>query len=170
MNLDTGKGLFLSRHFKNAYTTRDIDAAARMFAARHGLRSFHFMRDIPFGPGATIDIGLAWAGDVMFDLIQPSGETENLYSTMLPPEGQLVRFHHLGHLIEQREEWDAVVAQATASGYPIRWPGPAPHCSSARHGEDRRSRASRRRRSLAGSDYLAASAPALVARLLEVQP
>jgi hypothetical protein len=119
MNLVTGNGLFLSRHFQNAYTTRDADAAARMFADRHGIRSFHFMRDVPFGPGATINIGLAWAGDVMVELIQPAGEGENLYSTMLPPEGQLVRFHHLGHLIEQREEWDAVVAQATASGYPI---------------------------------------------------
>ena len=112
MNLDTGNGLFLSRHFQNAYTTRDIDAAARMFADRHGIRSFHFMRDIPFGPGATIHIGLAWAGDVMIELIQPTGDTENLYSTSLPPEGQLVRFHHLGHLIEQREAWDAVGEEA----------------------------------------------------------
>jgi hypothetical protein len=37
----------------------------------------------------------------------------------LPPEGQFVRFHHLGHLIGPREEYDAVLAQATASGYPI---------------------------------------------------
>ena len=119
MSLKAGNGLFLSRHFQNAYTTRDIDAAVQMFRDRHGIRSFHFMRDVPFGPGASIHIGLAWAGGVMIELIQPNGNSENLYTTHLPLEGQLVRFHHLGHLIEQRDEYDAVAARAAASGYPI---------------------------------------------------
>jgi hypothetical protein len=119
MNGQTGNGLFLSRHFQNAYVTRNIDAAAKMFADRHGIRAFHYMRDIPFGPGATIHIGLAWAGDVMVELIQADGTAANLYTTMLPPEGQLVRFHHLGHLIDQRAEWDGVVERVERSGLPI---------------------------------------------------
>ena len=81
------------------------------------------MRDVPFGPGASIHLGLAWAGDVMIELIQPNGDAANLYTTHLPPDGQLVRFHHLGHLIEQRDEYDAVVARAAASGYPITMQG-----------------------------------------------
>jgi hypothetical protein len=119
MNQAAGNGLFLARHFQNAYVTRDIDAAARMFAERHGIRSFHYMRDVPFGPGASIHIGLAWAGKVMIELIQPNGDAPNLYSTMLPPTGQLLRFHHLGHLIEERREWDEVVARAESSGIPV---------------------------------------------------
>lgn len=119
MNRNAGNGLFLSRHFQNAYTTRDIDAAAKMFADRHGIRSFHYMRDVPFGPGASIHIGLAWAGEVMVELIQPNGDAPNLYSTHLPPEEQLVRFHHLGHLLAERAEYDAVAARANASSYPI---------------------------------------------------
>jgi hypothetical protein len=122
MNAATGNGLFLSRHFQNAYVTRDLDAAARMFADRHGIRQFKYIRDIPFGPGATMSLGLAWAGDVMIELIQADGGT-NLYTTMLPPEGQVVRFHHLGHLIEQRSEWDSVVEQVTRSGLPIAMQG-----------------------------------------------
>jgi Glyoxalase/Bleomycin resistance protein/Dioxygenase superfamily len=119
MNGPAGNGLFLARHFQNAYVTRDIDAAAAMFASRHGILSFHYMRDIPFGPGATIHIGLAWAGDVMVELIQPGGDAANLYSTMLPPDGQLVRFHHLGHLLDRRDDWDVVVGRAEKSGMPV---------------------------------------------------
>ena len=119
MSHHAGNGLFLSRHFQNAYTTRDIDAAVTMFADRHGIRSFHSIRDVPFGPDTSIHIALAWAGDVMIELIQPNGGAENLYSGHLPPHGQCVRFHHLGHLIEQREEYDLVTARAVASGYAI---------------------------------------------------
>jgi hypothetical protein len=117
MRSNAGNGLFLSRHFQNAYTTRDIDAAAKMFADRYDVRSFHYMRDVPNG-NASMHLGLAWAGDVMVELIQPNGDIP-LYSSHMPPDGQLVRFHHLGHLIDDRAEYDAVVARATASGYPI---------------------------------------------------
>ena len=58
----------------------------------------------------------------MIELIQPNGDVP-LYSSHMPPAGQLVRFHHLGHLIEERAEYDAVVAKATASGYPIAMQG-----------------------------------------------
>ena len=112
MNAKAGNGLFLARHFQNAYVTRDIDAAARVFAERHGIGSFQYMRDVPFGPGATIHIALAWAGDIMIELIQPNGDAPNLYSTHLPLAGQRLRFHHLGHLIDQRSEWDEVVERA----------------------------------------------------------
>ena len=57
MNRAAGNGLFLARHFQNAYVTQDIDAVAERFKERHGIASFQFMRDIPFGPGASIHIG-----------------------------------------------------------------------------------------------------------------
>jgi hypothetical protein len=114
-----GNGLYADRHFQNAYTTRDIDAAARMFAERHGIASFHFIRDIPLGPDATIHIALAWAGDVMIELIQPNGSGDNLYSTTLPPDGQLIRFHHLGHLVADDAGWERICTAADHSGLPI---------------------------------------------------
>ena len=119
MNGKAGNGLHLSRHFQNAYVTHDIDAAARALADRHGIGSFYYLRDVPFGPGASIHIGLAWAGDVMIELIQPIGDAPNLYSAHLPLDGQRLRLHHLGHLIPTRDEWDTVVAQAERSGMPI---------------------------------------------------
>lgn len=118
MNGRSGNGLYAARHFQNAYTTRDIDAAARMFAGRHGVKSFHFMRDIPFGPDATTTLALAWAGDVMIELIQPTGG-DNLYTSWLPQEGQLLRFHHLGHLISDDAEWQRVSERGALSGLPI---------------------------------------------------
>jgi hypothetical protein len=123
MNGSAGNGLYAERHFQNAYTTRDIDAATRMFAERHGIASFHFMRDIPFGPGATTHIALAWAGDVMIELIQPNGEAANLYSTMLPADNQLLRFHHLGHLMGDDAAWQRVVDLASRSRLPIAMQG-----------------------------------------------
>ena len=118
MNGPTGNGLYAARHFQNAYTTRDVDAAARMFAERHGIRSFHFMRDIPFGPDATTHIALAWAGEVMIELIQPNGG-DNLYTDWLPAEGHLLRFHHLGHLITDDDAWRQVNEQGAASRLPV---------------------------------------------------
>ncbi len=114
MNGPTGNGLYAARHFQNAYTTRDVDAAARMFAERHGVKTFHYMRDVPFGPDATIHIGLAWAGDVMIELIQPNGG-DNLYTNWLPPAGQHLRFHHMGHLIADKAEFDRVSQLGTRS-------------------------------------------------------
>lgn len=118
MNGLTGNGLYAARHFQNAYTTRDVDAAARMFAERHGVKTFHYLRDVPFGPGATIHIGLAWAGDVMIELIQPNGG-DNLYTSWLPPAGQHLRFHHMGHLIDDAAEWQKVSTLGRQSGLPI---------------------------------------------------
>lgn len=119
MTAESGNGLFLSRHFQNAYTTSNLQAAVDMFGSRYGLHKFFYMRDIPFGPGAVVQIALAWAGDVMIELIEPQGEAENLYSTHLPAEGEVIRFHHLGHLVDSRAEFDTVSARAAASGYPI---------------------------------------------------
>ena len=119
MNGSAGSGLYAERHFQNAYVTRDIDAAAKMFAERHGIGSFHFLRDIPFEPGATTHLALAWAGDVMIELIQPNGAAPNLYSTHLPEPGQLLRFHHLGHLITDDASWDRIESTALRSGLPV---------------------------------------------------
>lgn len=113
-----GNGLFLSRHFQNAYTTRSLEAAVTMFGTRHGIKEFHYMRDVPFGPDATIQIALAWAGDVMIELIEPRGAAA-LYAGHLPAAGEVVRFHHLGHLVDSRAEYDTVCGRALASGYPV---------------------------------------------------
>jgi len=119
VNGPAGNGLYVERHFQIAYVTRDIDAAARMFAERYGIRSFHYMRDIPFGPGATTHVGLAWAGDVMIELIQPNGAATNLYSTWLPAAGQLLRCHHLGHRAPDAAAWQRVGELAARSGLPV---------------------------------------------------
>lgn len=123
MKGQAGKRLYAEQHFQNAYTTRDVDAAASMFADRHGINSFHFMRDIPFGPDSTIHIALAWAGDVMIELIQPNGQAQNLYSTMLPAEGQLLRFHHLGHMQQDEDWWKRINVHAAQSGLPVAMQG-----------------------------------------------
>ncbi len=119
MNGPAGNGLYAERHFQNAYVTRDVDAAADMFAKRHGICSFQTMRDIPFGPDATIHIALAWAGDVMIELIQPAGTAQTIYSTWPPHEGQMLRFHHLGHLLHDPASWQRVTSLASRSGLPI---------------------------------------------------
>jgi len=115
----SGNGLYLSRHFQNAYTTRDLDTAVAMFSARYGIGAFHYMRNVPFGTDGIINLALAWAGGVMIELIEPQCPIDNLYTVHLPDDQSLIRFHHLGHLIHSRDEYDAICDRAATCGHPI---------------------------------------------------
>lgn len=55
------------------------------------------------------------SGAVQIELIAPAGEADEVYRDMLPPDGGM-RLHHIGCLVSGDAEWDAVLADAEASG------------------------------------------------------
>lgn len=114
-----GNGLYLARFFQVAYVTRDLDRAVQTFQQRYGIGSFQFMRDNRFDASTTIDIALAWVGEVMIELIQPNGNGGSFFEVMLPAQKDGVRLHHLGHLIHDRAEWERMLAQLRQGDNPI---------------------------------------------------
>ncbi len=88
--------------FQLAYVTSDLDAAAAVFRDSYGAGEFLFMRDLP---GATTDIALAYAGDMMIELLQPVGGVADFYSTWIKGmNGLALRHHHYGMLVDTKAE------------------------------------------------------------------
>ena len=114
-----GNGVYLARFFQVAYVTRDLDHAVQSFQRRYGVKSFEYRRANRFDERTTLDIALAWVGEVMIELIQPSGDGGSFYEAMLGPEKNSTRLHHLGHLVANRAEWDRVVEQLRRDDHPI---------------------------------------------------
>src|SRR4051794_6249015 len=92
-------------HFHNRYGIAAwelIDMAAR-FGAQSPIR---FLAN-------------AYAQDVMVELIEPLSGAPSIYQNWTPAEGSGIRFHHLGFLIRNDEEWDAARATLAADNIAI---------------------------------------------------
>ena len=107
-NAYSGNGIYLSRFFQVAYVTRDLDRAVHAFQEQYGIRSFYFQRGNQIDEHTRTDFALAWVGDVMLELIQPSGNGNSFYEAMLGPDPFGTRLHHFGHLVPNRAEWDRI--------------------------------------------------------------
>lgn len=104
--------------FQTAYVTPDIDAAVAIAAARLGAPRMQINRDVRIETAsglAQCHFALAFIGAVQLELIQPTGGADDIYRAMLPESGVL-RFHHIGCLVEPGADWDALLAQIRATG------------------------------------------------------
>jgi hypothetical protein len=112
-------GLLLAEHFQVAYVTTDLAAACEMFASHLGVRRFSKLGG-PLKAGGHIEARFAWVGSVMYEIIQASGPGSDLYMDRLPQtKGFAVKHHHLGFLLQNREQWDAVISKAQHLGWSI---------------------------------------------------
>ena len=103
---------------QHAYVTNDLDRGIAEFSRSYGLSKFLPTRSIPYGPECRLQLALAYAGNVMVELIQPEGDIP-LYQCMLPGDGFAIRFHHLGHFLRSEAQWEDILAAVRASGIPI---------------------------------------------------
>jgi hypothetical protein len=113
-----GNGVYLARYFQTAYVTRDLDRAVEVFQRQFGIGPFQFVRGNLVDEHTRIDFALAWLGDVMVELIQPTGNGGSFYEAMLGPGPLGIRLHHFGHLVPDRQEWDRLHEQISRDGYP----------------------------------------------------
>ena len=114
-----GNGIYLARFFQVAYVTRDLDRAMQCFQRQYGVRSFYVQRGNRMDENTTTDLALAWLGDTMVELIQPFGNGNSFYETMLGPEPLGTRLHHFGHLVPDRAEWDRLTQRIGRDGSSI---------------------------------------------------
>ncbi len=118
-DFDSGSGLLLLEHFQMAYVTNDLDRARALFRDRLGIREFAVLEGEMPG-GGHIRAEFAWVGTLMYELIHATGPGSEIFSDHLPrTDGFLVKHHHLGYLLQNRAQWDAVAANAERSDLPI---------------------------------------------------
>ncbi|MDE0271667.1 MAG: VOC family protein [Gammaproteobacteria bacterium] len=86
------------------YVTRDIEAARSAFERHYGVSDFFCFEArteavTPKGSVNELIVGLAYAGDIQIELIQPVGGDVAIYADVLRHSQALVAFHHVGVMI-----------------------------------------------------------------------
>lgn len=88
------------RHHQMAYVTTDLDEALRRLDAGYGLNAFHIMNtiDAPTHPEQpALKFALVRTAGTEFEIIQPLGYNDAVYSDPLPKDGSFAMlFHHIG--------------------------------------------------------------------------
>ena len=105
--------------FQIAFVTRDLDRAVAEVKRRYGLAEMMVTRGTQHSPATRIDLALAWIGNWMIELVEPHGDGTSVFEAIAPDDGQLMRQHHLGHLLHGEAEWERLLALVAASGDPI---------------------------------------------------
>lgn len=115
--------------FQLGYVTDDLDHAV---AAYRDLGIEHF-RISAVGAAAGLDsphgarIAMAWAGDVMIELIEPRGTPAPVYVDDLPPPGsRRCVFNHIGLAVPDQAAWSALMGELDRRRLPIAWHGSNP--------------------------------------------
>lgn len=103
-------GLLRIEQFQVAYATNDIDRACRIFSDRYGIGEYRRLEGT-LPAGGHIRIELAWVGPTMYELMTASGPGSAIYMDRLPSDGFAIKHHHLGFLIPDQEQWDALMAK-----------------------------------------------------------
>lgn len=118
-DFDAGSGLLLLEHFQMAYVTNDIDKARALFRDRLGIREFCRLEgELP--GGGYIEAEFAWVGTLMYELICAEGPGAEIYTGRLPDTNDFViKHHHLGFLVQNQAQWDAVQADVARNNWRI---------------------------------------------------
>ena len=110
-----GCGLLRNDHFQIAYATNDIDRACEMFSDRFGIKEFRRLEG-QMPAGGQIRVELAWVGGTMYELLTASGPGSEIYVSRLPTATFAIKHHHLGFLVHDEAQWDALPADAARIG------------------------------------------------------
>lgn len=118
-DFDSGLGLLVLEHFQMAYVTNDIDRAQELFCRNLGIREFCKLEG-QMPEGGHMQALFAWVGTQMYELICATGPGSDLYMDRLPAgEGFAIKHHHLGFLVQDDAQWNAVIANAGHKGFNI---------------------------------------------------
>jgi hypothetical protein len=102
------------KFFQVGYVVRDIDAATRAAGERFGVTKWHIKRN-PAGP--LVGLGTAWVGGTMWEYLEFHPEmTPEIFARFLPDDPRDARTNHVGYMLEDQAQLQAVMAQHAASG------------------------------------------------------
>jgi hypothetical protein len=107
-----------AEHFQIAYATNDIERAMQIFRERFGIKEFCQLKG-QMPSGGQIHIELAWVGNTMYELVTSSGSGSDVFMKNIPADVFTLRHHHLGYLIHNDAEWNALLATIERNGWRI---------------------------------------------------
>lgn len=103
-----------------AYVTEDLNKSIELFKERYGISEFLEMRDVELGDLGTLDIGMAYLGDTMLELIAPKDGASAMYrKEQLDFHRQAHEFHHIGIIVDDQASYDALKASYIERGLRI---------------------------------------------------
>ena len=108
--------------YQQAYVTDDLARAVDTLRAAGDVRTvieFEGTSQVttPAGPTAiTCAFALVWIEDVQYELIAPLSDPQGMYTSSLPGEGQLLRFHHTALRVP---DWDSFRARVDDQPFPV---------------------------------------------------
>lgn len=112
-----------ARLFQIAYVTEDLDRGAAALIARFGVAGVGRLGEMTVttddGPCFTLNIGIAWLGDLQLEIIEPRGGSDAIFRDALPRDGSVLAMHHLGYLVPSADQVSAIAAEVAASGLPL---------------------------------------------------
>jgi hypothetical protein len=113
-----------------AYVTNDFDWGLQALRERYGIREMLQLRDqaVEVQPQrhATLHIGLALAGEMQVELIEPRGGEDRVYRAEMPLGAPALHFHHIAELFETEEMLLAAEADYSRKGVAIAIRGSVP--------------------------------------------
>jgi hypothetical protein len=109
--------------FQLGYVTTDIDEAVDYFSVMTGVSRFLHFRGFrgvdALGNEGVINMALAKTGGHEIELIQPLDRKFGFLSDPLPAQGFALRFHHVGMLVDSKQELEATMLAAQRRGLRI---------------------------------------------------
>ncbi|HEY6869770.1 MAG TPA: VOC family protein [Novosphingobium sp.] len=105
----------LNDAFQLAYVTNDLERSAALLQERFGTGPVSIFRDMP---GAVMNLGLCFAGNTNYELIEPHNKSGDMYSDWIADaEGFCHRFHHFGFNLPDLATFEALRAEHKARNY-----------------------------------------------------
>lgn len=109
--------------FQLGYVTNDLEAAITQMHQQLGVGEFIKLPDFDEGPA----IAIAYAGDMMIELIEPRTPHDGLYSAWIEGASPAtIRLHHVGILADSPESLAKIREGHVAQGHAIAAEGEQP--------------------------------------------
>jgi len=105
-------------HFQLAYVTHNLEAAQAVMGDHYGITRWQVMDMAAMGDQSpALRIALAYAGDRMVEVIEANPAVESLYTAWMPQGDAVLRFHHLGFLIPNADDFARARQHLLDCGY-----------------------------------------------------
>ena len=112
------RGMLCREHSHCAWVTNDLDRALDIFARRYGVDQCSFLEG-KNPQGGDIRVAFAWAGGQVLEIIQASGPGFDFYNELLPKNEFAIRFHHLGFIVRENADWEALEEDIATGGWRV---------------------------------------------------
>lgn len=110
--------MILKNHFQVAYVARDVDEGMARLGKLFGVTNWHVMdmKALAGDQSRTQRIALAYAGNHMVEIIEPNPDVTSLYTGWTLDDPAAPRFHHLGYLFHNDDDYNTAKQQLADQG------------------------------------------------------